>query len=106
MIDNFTNLAANERTFLAWTRTAISIVGFGIVATRLETVKTSGWSEIAVLLSGGLVVFIAYIRMLQLRARIKTPKRYDDDQVPTDYLLLFLIAALFGLMVAFVYHVG
>lgn len=106
MIDNFSDLAANERTFLAWTRTSISIVGFGIAAARLAATDSPVWSEIAVLFSGALVVVIAYIRMRHLRARIRNPERYDDDQMPTDYLLMFLIVALFGLMVAFVYHVG
>jgi len=32
-----TNHLANERTFLAWLRTAISMMGFGVVIVRLRT---------------------------------------------------------------------
>ena len=34
MIRNYTDHAANERTFLAWVRTAVAIVGFGLAVAR------------------------------------------------------------------------
>ena len=36
MIANYRDLAANERTFLAWVRTAISVIAFGVVIERLD----------------------------------------------------------------------
>jgi putative membrane protein len=45
MIKNFRDHAANERTFLAWVRTAIAIMAFGFLVERfdlfLETVAPS-----------------------------------------------------------------
>ena len=35
-IRNFTDHAANERTFLAWVRTAIALMGFGFVVERFD----------------------------------------------------------------------
>jgi putative membrane protein len=45
MIRNFSDHAANERTFLAWVRTAIAVMAFGFLVERfdlfLETVAPS-----------------------------------------------------------------
>jgi putative membrane protein len=36
MIKNFTDHAANERTFLAWVRTAIAVMAFGFLIERFD----------------------------------------------------------------------
>src|ERR1700733_3222518 len=36
MIRNFSDHAANERTFLAWVRTAIAVVAFGFLVERFD----------------------------------------------------------------------
>jgi inner membrane protein YidH len=36
MIRNFTDHAANERTFLAWTRTGLAIIAFGFVIEKFN----------------------------------------------------------------------
>ncbi|HEY4860859.1 MAG TPA: DUF202 domain-containing protein, partial [Xanthobacteraceae bacterium] len=36
MIKNFTDHAANERTFLAWVRTAIAMMAFGFLIERFD----------------------------------------------------------------------
>ena len=36
MIDRYNDLAANERTYLAWMRTAIALIGFGFVIERFD----------------------------------------------------------------------
>ena len=36
MIANYTNHAANERTFLAWTRTGLAVAAFGFFLTKLN----------------------------------------------------------------------
>lgn len=36
MIENFRDHAANERTFLAWIRTAIALMGFGFVIEKFD----------------------------------------------------------------------
>ena len=36
MIHNFTEHSANERTFLAWLRTGIAVIGFGFVVEKFN----------------------------------------------------------------------
>ena len=36
MIKNFTDHAANERTFLAWVRTAIAVMAFGFLVEKFD----------------------------------------------------------------------
>lgn len=40
MIRNFADHSANERTYLAWVRTAVAIMGFGFVVERLGVTGT------------------------------------------------------------------
>lgn len=107
MIANYTDHAANERTFLAWVRTAIAIVGFGLAFSRLGPIAPNSiWSEVALLLSGAFVVLVAFLRMRHVRAKISDPKPQDDDALPADALLLLLVAGLFVMMTVFVIHIG
>jgi putative membrane protein len=41
MITHYTDHAANERTFLAWVRTAIAVVAFGFLIERFDIVLAS-----------------------------------------------------------------
>lgn len=36
MVENYSDHAANERTFLAWVRTAIAVMGFGFLIERFD----------------------------------------------------------------------
>jgi putative membrane protein len=96
VISNFSDHGSNERTFLAGVRTSISIVGFGLSTARLGSDPAPLWSEISMLLSGGSVVIIAYLRMRHIHGLIRVEELLGDDKVPTDAFLIFLIAALFG----------
>ena len=74
MVENFETHASNERTFLAWVRTAVAIVGFGLAAARLAPQPTTSWSELPMLVAGALLIVIAWL------------------------LFMFVIAALLGLI--------
>ncbi|MEZ5535894.1 MAG: DUF202 domain-containing protein [Thiolinea sp.] len=104
MIKNFADHAANERTFLAWVRTAIAVVGFGLGAARLGTAPVNLWSEVLLLGSGGLVTLLAYLRMRLIRSRIDADENEDDDSLPMDTLMLLLILALFLMLGMFGWH--
>ena len=106
MIVNYADHSANERTFLAWVRTAIAIVGFGLASARLGVQTAPIWSEIAMLVTGAVVVGIAFWRMRHVRKHILAAEQLDDDALPADGLLLLLVAALFGLLAMFVIHVS
>ncbi|WP_347311799.1 YidH family protein [Defluviimonas sp. SAOS-178_SWC] len=106
MIRNYTDHSANERTFLAWVRTAVAIVGFGLAAERLRGGPPNFWSEMTLLISGALVVLIAYVRMRSLRRRITLAEEFDDEALPADTLLLLLVIALFGMLAMFAVNVS
>lgn len=106
MIINFRAHAANERTFLAWMRTAVGIVGFGLAAARLGSRPSPLWSEIPMLIAGAVVILIAWARMQHVRKRIDKPKSLPDDSTLTDLFLLLLIIALFVLLGSFAFHVS
>lgn len=105
MIANYTAHAANERTFLAWVRTAIAVIGFGLAAARLDDIPTTVWSEFLLLASGGLVIVFAYLRMLSVRKRIISTDRQDDEPLPANTLLVLLIVALMVMLAMFAVHV-
>ena len=106
MIVNYADHSANERTFLAWVRTSISIVGFGMAAARLGDGQAQVWSEMAMLVAGSLVILLAFLRMRRVKARIAAQDVLDDDAIPTDSLLLLLVAALFALLASFALHIS
>lgn len=106
MIANYADHSANERTFLAWVRTVMAVVGFGLAAARIGAPAAATWSEVLLLATGGVVIGVAFLRMRRLRARINAATAMDDDTLPTDALLFLLVAALFALLAVFAVHVG
>ncbi|SHL56719.1 putative membrane protein [Roseovarius marisflavi] len=106
MIRNFGDHAANERTFLAWVRTAVSIVGFGLVVARVGPPQNTYWSEMALLISGAVVVVVAYLRKRALRKRIAQVQEADGDTIPADTLLLLMVVAMFASLAFFAVNVS
>ena len=106
MIRNFSDHAANERTFLAWVRTSIAIMAFGMATARLGTEKAELWSEVLLLGAGAVVILFAYVRMRHLRVLIARSELIEDGAMPKDTLLLVLVASLFVLLGVFALHVS
>lgn len=105
MVPAYREHAANERTFLAWVRTVIAIIGFGMAAARLGEATANPASEIAMLAAGAIVLCLAFWRMRKVQSRIAAGSELDDDALPADALLLGLVASLFVLLGAFALHV-
>ncbi|WP_281842852.1 DUF202 domain-containing protein [Sinisalibacter aestuarii] len=101
MIRNYADHASNERTFLAWVRTTIAVVGFGVAAARLGGAAPSPWADAAMLGSGALVVALAYLRMRMIRLRIDSGAEADDAGPRADAMLAILVIAFFGLLGTF-----
>jgi len=106
MIVNFESHASNERTFLAWVRTAVSTVGFGLAAARLADQAAPLWAEALMLSAGSIVIAVAWLRMRHVRYRIDNPDRLPDDSTLADLFLLLLVLALFILLGTFVLNVS
>ncbi|WP_226661567.1 YidH family protein [Microbulbifer aggregans] len=104
MIRNFQEHAANERTFLAWIRTATAVVGFGLAIGRLGHQTPSPWTEIAMLVTGGLVIVFSYLRMRTKQKEIDTPAEFTAEERPFDLLLLALVCSMFALIAFFTLH--
>ncbi|HUC17875.1 MAG TPA: DUF202 domain-containing protein [Acetobacteraceae bacterium] len=111
MIRNFSDHAANERTFLAWVRTAIAVMAFGFLVTRFNlflkiavgsmeggaqaaSVPGGGFGGIAgilLILAGTAMVAIAAVRFL------RTGRAIDRQESAVESARVDL--ALAGLMV-------
>lgn len=106
MPSNFRDHAANERTFLAWVRTTVAVVGFGLAVGRLGSQPSSPWSEVALLITGGIVVLLSYIRMRIKRREIDNEAVEVDEERPLDLVLLSLVCSMFALMAFFALHLA
>ncbi len=89
---------ANERTYLAWMRTAIALLGFGVVIVRLRVFQVplsptpgNGWKLGLVFSLVGLVtVWLSTAHYFAVRRDIE-----DDNYEPTDrWVILFSLAIM------------
>src|SRR4051812_31799633 len=125
MIQNYSDHAANERTFLAWVRTGLATVAFGFVIEKFDllvrnTTKTNqnevigkaalkqafgsqGHYDGSVLIFIGiLVVAIAALRFVRTEKLIDSSERHAVQSLRTELLLsLSLIMAVLAAYVAF-----
>jgi putative membrane protein len=89
---------ANERTYLAWMRTAIALLGFGVVIVRLRLFQTpliphvgTGW-KLGLVFSfvGLLTVWLSTTHYFAVRRDIE-----EDTYEPTDrWIILFSLAIM------------
>jgi len=112
MIKNFSDHAANERTFLAWVRTSIAVIAFGFLVERFDlflaivapeaiknkiSVTRGEFGHVA-----GLVLIVLGIVMILISAiRFgRTAREIDDDRVfpGTGSRVDFALAALLILL--------
>jgi putative membrane protein len=103
---------ANERTYLAWVRTSITLIGLGFVVAKFELIVRSlvpsaptssyGLSSIigvALVLSGGLLQFQALRAYTANQERIKTktyvPSRGIESAITIGLLAIALLLAAY-----------
>ena len=107
---------AAERTFLAWIRTGLGLMGIGfavsrfglflrqlsLVETRIPT-RTTGlslWSGVALVLLGVIVTLSSVFRHIQLIRQLSTGT-WQPGKVSRDAVVLGLILAAIGIGMAF-----
>jgi putative membrane protein len=112
MIRNFSDHAANERTFLAWVRTAIAVMAFGFLVAKFDLfLKIAARSlgtdhQVVAMPSGdfggaaGVVLILAGTVMVALAALrfVRTGRAIDSVEPGADSTRVDL--ALAGIMVA------
>jgi putative membrane protein len=121
MIRNFSDHAANERTFLAWVRTAIALMGFGFVVERFDlflrvspiifashvanahNLRLGELAGLALMGAGLAVLVVAIARFVTTARQIDDDEQHEGPGARFDIALtalLFLVgAALFGYLV-------
>lgn len=123
MIPRFTDHAANERTYLAWVRTAISIMAFGFLVERFDLFlaylgRDAGaaaaqaghhihGAQIAGLLLIGLAILIilfATARFLHHRRTIACDEIVDYGTTLGDSLLAILLVLFAAFLVVYMIH--
>lgn len=123
MIRNFSDHAANERTFLAWVRTAIAVMAFGFLVAKFDLflkiaarslpggneavrIPGSGFGGavgVVLILAGTLMVALAAVRFVHTRQAIDSPAP-DIDRARADLVLAALMVALGIALLLYLVH--
>ena len=86
MIKNFSDLSANERTYLAWIRTAIAMMAFGFLIEKFELFLRVMGAEVhisqhiqssAMIEVTGVIMMIISV-LIMIGASIRYLKQYND----------------------------
>jgi putative membrane protein len=111
---NISDHLANERTFLAWVRTAIGIMAFGFVVVKFSlfvkqlslllgkgtTIQQRGYSAIlgiVLVVAGSLISVMAYTRFKRTERRIN-----ENNFQGSSLLISFLTAFIFIISIALI----
>jgi putative membrane protein len=114
MINNYTDHAANERTYLAWIRTSIAIMAFGFLIEKFDLFisylgksigdekhfKPSLSAELvglSLLLVGVLIIITATVRFFMYKKSIEVDESFSYSVKKTNLTLsaLMILLALF-----------
>jgi putative membrane protein len=123
MIRNFSDHAANERTFLAWVRTAIAVMAFGFLVAKFNLflkiaaqslaagrpavgVPGGGFGGIAgivLILAGTMMVVMATVRFIRTSKGIDSPQQ-NTDGARLDLALAGVMVVLGIALVVYLFH--
>jgi putative membrane protein len=113
-----TDHLANERTFLAWVRTAVTIMAFGFVVARFGLLlhELSGSSSavpptpvsqatgVLLVLAGSLILVVAFLRFLATRSDLESD-RYRS-RAALEWALTILMVLVGGGLAAYLLATG
>lgn len=119
MINRYSDHAANERTFLAWVRTAIAVMAFGFLVEKfdlfLEVAAVSlggraiphtgqlagNVAGLLLILLGGAMMVIAAVRFRQVTQQIDEPQIQSVISTRLEVTLALLLFGLGGTLFVF-----
>jgi putative membrane protein len=111
MIERYSDHAANERTFLAWVRTAIAVMAFGFLVEKFDlfldiAARSSGMrapaggqllaniAGLVLIALGGATIVLAIVRFRRTSLAIDSDKRLPGTGEQMDVALGALLAVL------------
>jgi putative membrane protein len=91
---------ANERTFLAWNRTALAFIGGGLAAHQLLHAGRAGRLLIAVplIVLGGVVGVAGYYRWRVAEDAIREGRPLGESRLPKLLAVVFVLLAVASLV--------
>jgi putative membrane protein len=122
MIKNFSDHAANERTFLAWVRTAIAVMAFGFIVEKFDlflevaapslagrTLSIPGQrfgniAGLALIVIGTAMVALAAVRFLITERHIESDEVHRGTGSRIDIVLAVLLVVLGCALVLYLTH--
>jgi putative membrane protein len=125
MIEKFTEHSANERTFLAWIRTGIAVIGFGfviekfnvfilavaattsteagrIIRTKLLTGPIGRYEGIALMLAGLVLIMLAYWRFARTARFINETGTQQPAGAHAEIVVTAILVLLVGVYCALI----
>ncbi|MEO7066477.1 MAG: DUF202 domain-containing protein [Rhodanobacter sp.] len=119
MIPRFSDHAANERTFLAWVRTAITVMAFGFLLERFDLflayamrsmgkqipglhVRASEWLGLSLLAFGALIVLFSAIRFNKNRKLIAAEEVHAYGTTRLEQIIAPALIAMAGFLLVYV----
>lgn len=122
MIKNFSDHSANERTFLAWVRTAIAVMAFGFLVEKFDLFleiaapslsgrrlsipgeKFGNAAGLTLIVIGMVIIVVAATRYLITAKHIDSPDVMFRPGSRVDLTLATLLVALGAAMVLYLTH--
>jgi putative membrane protein len=125
MIEKFTEHSANERTFLAWIRTGIAVIGFGfviekfnlfiiavaatasaeagkLIRTELLTGPIGRYEGIALMLVGLVLILLGYWRFARIERLISDTEPRQPSGVQVEIAVTAILVVLVGVYCALI----
>lgn len=119
MIERYTDHAANERTMLAWVRTALAIAAFGFIIEKFnlllrlsgliknEPSSSEKYTDLIgmfFVIAGITILVLSLFRFLQTSKAIEAPEKQKVNGQRTDIVLFGMLTILLIAMLVFLGH--